>query len=62
LTRIQEEMETLVRLLGGPEAGILAHGPESATVHRGLDSPGEGKTSREADLRVLIDGDIFSGV
>jgi hypothetical protein len=31
-----------VGLLGGAHAGVLAHGPEAAAVHGGLDAAGVG--------------------
>ena len=33
----------LVALFGGAEAGVLAHGPEAAAVHVGVDSAREGE-------------------
>ena len=42
-----------VRLLGGGEAGVLAHRPQAAPVHRGLDAAGVGILSRVADVLVI---------
>src|SRR5262249_59916205 len=46
----EEEAEALVGLPGGAEAGELAHGPQAAAVHRGVDAAGEGVLSRVAEV------------
>ena len=43
-----------VRLLGVAEAGVLAHGPEAAAVHRGLDAAGVGELAGEAELGEVV--------
>src|SRR5262249_36808843 len=47
-----------VRFLSIGKAGVLAHRPEAAAVHRRLDPPREGELAREAPVLVLV----FSGV
>src|SRR6187455_255605 len=44
----------LIRLAGRPEAGVLPHRPEPAPVHRRLDTPGERKFTRTAEVPVGI--------
>ena len=44
----EQVLVPLVRLLGGAEAGVLAHGPEPAAIHGGLDTPGVGIATGEA--------------
>ncbi|MBA7709957.1 hypothetical protein ES703_118884 [subsurface metagenome] len=39
---LQEEFIAFVGFLGSPETGELTHGPEPATVHIVVDTPGEG--------------------
>ena len=41
LALLEQVAEPAVGLLGGGEAGVLAHRPEAAPVHRRLDAPGE---------------------
>src|SRR4029077_2324001 len=38
LPRRQQMAEPRVGLLGGPEPGVLAHGPELAAIHRGMNA------------------------
>ncbi len=40
LTGAQEELEPLVGGLGRPKPGVLAHGPQPAAVHVGMDPAG----------------------
>ena len=42
LPLLQQISVAPVGFLGGGEAGVLAHGPEPAPVHGGLDPAGEG--------------------
>ena len=59
LPLLQEIPETPVRILGGAEPGILAHGPEAAPVHVGLDPPGKGILAGKAEIPQVIEtGDI----
>ena len=44
----------LVGFDGGAEAGVLAHGPEAAAVHGGVDAAGVGKFAGVADGRFWI--------
>ena len=46
---VEQEAEALVGLLGGAEAGELAHRPEPAAVHRRVDAARERKLAGEAD-------------
>ena len=50
----EEELEALVRLLRRAEAGILAHAPEPAAIHRGLHASGEGVFARVADVALVV--------
>ena len=52
---VQEVPEPAVGLLGGREPGVLAHGPEAAPVHRGLDAAGERVLARPAEVTVLVE-------
>ena len=55
LALLQEVAEALVRLDGGREAGVLAHRPEAASVHRRLDAPGERGLAGTAEVALLVD-------
>ena len=48
LALLEQVAEALVGLLGGGEAGVLAHRPEAAAVHRRLDAAGERVLARAA--------------
>src|SRR5262249_48201127 len=50
LALLQEEAVALVRLGGGAEARVLAHGPEALSVHLRMDAAGEWKFSRLAQV------------
>ena len=50
LTRREQMLEPRVRLLRGPEPGVLSHGPQLAAIHRGMHAPGERKRARSAEL------------
>ena len=52
LALVKEVTVALVRFFGGAEAGVLAHGPETPAVHRGLDAAGEGVLAGEAEVAV----------
>ena len=53
----------LVGFDGGAEAGVLAHGPEAAAVHGGVDAAGVGEFAGVADGRFWIrGGEIVLGV
>src|SRR5262249_16764766 len=41
-----------IGLNGGPETGILTHGPEPAAIHRGIDAPGVGVLAWKADRTI----------
>jgi len=49
LALAQEVAIALVGFDGGAEAGVLAHGPQAAAVHGGIDAAGEGIFPGEAD-------------
>ena len=55
LALLEEVAEPLVRLLGGREAGVLAHRPEAAPVHRRLDAAGEGRLAGQAEVALLVE-------
>ena len=46
----------LVGFDGGAEAGVLAHGPEAAAVHGGVDAAGVGEFAGVADGGVWVGG------
>ena len=45
----EEVAVALVGFDGGAEAGVLAHGPEAAAVHGGVDAAGVGEFAGVAD-------------
>ena len=51
LSALEQELVALVGVLGGAEAGELAHGPEPAAVHRGVDAAGERELARQLSRR-----------
>ena len=55
LALLEEVAEAPVRLLGGREAGVLAHRPEPAPVHRRLDAAGERVLAGPAEVAVLVE-------
>ncbi len=46
----EEITEALVGVLGGAEAGELAHGPHSAAMHGGVNAAGVGRLTGEAEV------------
>src|SRR5690606_20593870 len=54
LPLLQEEFVAAVGLLRVGEAGVLAHGPEAAAVHGGLDAAGEGELAGVAQALVVV--------
>ena len=54
LALVEEVAVAAVRLLGVAEAGVLAHRPEAAAVHRGLDAARERELAREAKLGQVV--------
>ncbi len=50
-----------IRILGGREAGVLAHGPGSRDIHRPVGAPNEGRQSRQG-VEMLAGGEIRSVV
>ena len=53
LPLIEEEAVTLVRLVRITVAGVLAHGPHSASVHLRIEAPRIGKRSGIADALAI---------
>ena len=51
LACVEQELEALVGLLGGAEAGVLAHRPEPAAVHVRLDAARERGLAGVAESR-----------
>ncbi len=51
----EEEFVAAVGLLGIAHAGVLAHGPESAAVHGGLDAAGVGILAGVAQVAVGVE-------
>ncbi len=63
LAVVQQVAEALVRLLGGAEAGELAHRPQPAPVHGRIHAPGVGVLARESDVPLGIGvGEVLPGV
>ena len=59
----EQEFVAAVALFGVAHAGVLAHGPEAAAVHGGLDAAGEGKFAGEAEVAVGgKGGEVVGGV
>jgi hypothetical protein len=58
----EQAPEALVGLLRGPEAGILAHGPEPAGVHVGVDAAGERELARLAEIPCRVAGPVARAV
>src|SRR5262249_42619122 len=50
-----EEFEALVGLAGGAETGELAHGPQAAAVHAGVDAAGKRELPGGAEVRVGVE-------
>src|SRR5580765_9026385 len=59
---LEEVAEALVRLLGRPEAGELAHRPQAAAVHRGIDAARERIRARPAEVAVVVELDVLGRV
>ncbi len=59
---LEEVAEALVRLLGGAEAGELAHRPELPAVHRRVDAARERIDARVAEVAVVVDVDVLGRV
>ena len=60
---VEEEFVTAVALFRVTHAGVLAHGPEAAAVHGGLDAAGVGELAGKAEVAVGgKGGEVFSGV
>ncbi len=58
LAGLEQQAEAGVGLGGGAEAGVLAHGPEAAAIHVGLDAAGERKDAGVTEVaRVVERGD-----
>ena len=55
LALLEEVPEAPVGLLGGREAGVLAHRPEAAPVHRRLDAPRERVLAGSAEVAILVE-------
>ena len=55
LALLEQVAEAPVRLLGGREAGVLAHRPEAAAVHRRLDAAGERVLAGRPEVAVLVE-------
>ena len=66
LALLEQVAEAPVRLRGGREAGVLAHRPEAAAVHRRLDAAGERVLARPAEVALLVEagrvGRVVGGV
>ena len=54
---VEEVAEALVRLLGRPEAGELAHRPELPAVHRRVDAARERIDARVAQVSLVVHAD-----
>src|SRR5712692_4055148 len=62
LALLQEEVEALVGVLGGGEAGELAHGPEPAAVHARVDAARVGELARDADALGRVRREVLGRV
>ncbi len=63
LALLEEVAEAPVGLLGGREAGVLAHRPEPAAVHRRLDATGERVLPGPPEVAILVEaGRVGRGV
>jgi hypothetical protein len=63
LALLEQVPEPAVRLLGGGEAGVLAHRPEPAPVHRRLDPAREGHLTRVAEVSLDVEArDVLGAV
>src|SRR5690606_14899916 len=63
LTLVQQVAIARVGLFGAAEAAVLAHGPEAAAVHGGLDAAGEWVFAREAEVGGRVEaGEVVLGV
>src|SRR5258706_303890 len=52
----EEVAEALIGVVGGAKAGELAHGPEAAAVHRGMNTTSVGRFAGQAELGGRIPG------
>src|SRR6185503_18075412 len=55
---VEEVAEADVRLLRRPEAGELAHRPEPAAVHGGIDTAREGIRAGPAEIALVVELDV----
>ncbi len=63
LAGVEQGPEAGVGLLGGAEAGVLAHGPEAAAVHLGMESARVGVLAGVAvAARILVGGGVLGPV
>src|SRR5438128_2568492 len=62
LAVLEQVAEALVRLLGRAEAGELAHRPEPAAIHRGVDAARERIDARVAELALVVELEAVRGV
>ena len=63
LSLLEQELVAAVGLLSVGEAGVLAHRPEPAAVHGGLDAPGVRVLAGVAKLLVVVPlGEVFGAV
>jgi hypothetical protein len=58
----EEIAVALIGFDGGAEAGVLAHGPEAAAVHGGIDAAGERKFAGEGDGGFRVGREVGFGV
>ena len=57
LAGVEDVLEAFVGVVGGAEAGELAHGPEAGAVALGEEAAGVGELARGGDVA----GDVFEG-
>ena len=50
----QQILVAAVRFFGIAHAGVLPHGPQAATIHRGLHAAGVGELPGEVEIAVVI--------
>ena len=62
LAGVEQLAKPTVGVLRGPEAGVLAHGPEPAGVHARVRAPGKGELAGMAQIPDRITGPVLRAV
>ena len=61
LSLLQKKFVALIRLLSRSKSCVLSHGPETASVHRGLNTPGEGMFAGKSQVLTIVYVLCFQG-